>query len=58
MTRMSARPRFRQPRRQDESPAYRGNAVSAGQVRPINFWWRCGESNSGPKQTPGRCLQA
>lgn len=21
-------------------------------------WWRCGESNSGPKHIPGRCLQA
>lgn len=21
-------------------------------------WWRCGESNSGPKPSPGRCLQA
>ena len=21
-------------------------------------WWRCGESNSGPKQVPDRCLQA
>ena len=21
-------------------------------------WWRCGESNSGPKRPPGRCLQA
>ena len=25
---------------------------------PHRFWWRCGESNSGPKQTPDRCLQA
>ena len=27
-------------------------------VRKLVPWWRCGESNSGPKQSPGRCLQA
>ena len=27
-------------------------------VRRFLFWWRRGESNSGPKQLPGRCLQA
>ena len=26
--------------------------------RGRRVWWRRGESNSGPKQTPDRCLQA
>lgn len=25
---------------------------------PVLLWWRCGESNSGPRRTPDRCLQA
>lgn len=27
-------------------------------VRRFLFWWRRGGSNSGPEQSPGRCLQA
>ena len=31
---------------------------SRNEVQRFLLWWRCGESNSGPKHIPGRCLQA
>ncbi len=55
-----ARPRTAPPCTEFDSPhphkkAGRGPNGHGPQART---WWRCGESNSGPKQTPGRCLQA
>ena len=38
-----------------------GEQKAAGRARrpaAERTWWRCGESNSGPKQVPDRCLQA
>lgn len=36
----------------------KGRLPAEPQVGAHLVWWRCGESNSGPKHIPGRCLQA